>query len=564
MKRIGARAVDLAHMAWISDCDHMLALPPRPLGLAVVLTCALTGLAHAEPPPADALAKWPLAKVEAAMKALPSVDQPYADGTFTALMQAAQLGRTQVVTLLLRLGADPDRIDESNPLGDACTSLYFAVHAPADSAAVLEALFKGGARLDANRNCPHPPLIAAAEAGNLAAVRVFLAKGADPNVLSMSGRTPLTAVASVSSSPPPQLGAIAEELLRAGVDVNRRDALGQTPLLAAINGPTDLWRTFLDRGGDPRITDNKGDTALGVAWPDRKQRVADAAARMKAPVPPPVLSKWRFGGNPMSIGSAARVAATDDGMHVLDPAGNELGSAPAAPNYSNGYGSRDELLDLDGDGVRDYSMVLDFSSNAHPYKASLYLSLRGGRTNLLVTYYEGKRVLTGNTTVPSALRDVVTRELARRGYGDVSALWSSYQPMANVALVRQLERAHVEARTAHEMHQPAEAVETFGDPLANLSVVDPSGHDDQVTAILNDYGFFLDQAGKHEKAVTVLRMVIARDPNRTVAYLNLADAEYARHDKRGAAVHYAHYAALMKDAGKADKLPARVGQRSRP
>ena len=56
-----------------------------------------------------------------------------------------------------------------------------------------------------------------------------------------------------------------------------------------------------------------------------------------------------------------------------------------------------------------------------------------------------------------------------------------------------------------------------------LSDVDPSGRDPEITAILNDYGFFLDEAGQHDKAISVLQVVIARDPNRAVAYLNLAD-----------------------------------------
>jgi tetratricopeptide (TPR) repeat protein len=88
--------------------------------------------------------------------------------------------------------------------------------------------------------------------------------------------------------------------------------------------------------------------------------------------------------------------------------------------------------------------------------------------------------------------------------------------------------------------------------------VDPSGRDDQVTAILNYYAFLLDQAGKHENAIAVLQIVIARDPNRAVAYLNLA----VRGDNRGAARHYDRYAGLMKDADKADKIPAR-GRASR-
>jgi hypothetical protein len=55
--------------------------------------------------------------------------------------------------------------------------------------------------------------------------------------------------------------------------------------------------------------------------------------------------------------------------------------------------------------------------------------------------------------------------------------------------------------------------------------------------------------------------VIANHPNRTVAYLNLADSYWAVNDKERAVAAYKQYASRMSEAGKVSKIPARVGER---
>lgn len=78
--------------------------------------------------------------------------------------------------------------------------------------------------------------------------------------------------------------------------------------------------------------------------------------------------------------------------------------------------------------------------------------------------------------------------------------------------------------------------------------------------ILNDYGYFLSLAGRNKEAKPILANVIKLVPNRTVAYLNLADAEWALGQKSAAKGHYKTYLKLL--GSKASSVaPARVQQR---
>jgi len=78
----------------------------------------------------------------------------------------------------------------------------------------------------------------------------------------------------------------------------------------------------------------------------------------------------------------------------------------------------------------------------------------------------------------------------------------------------------------------------------------------------NDVGFLLGEAGYYTESIQLLNAVIAHNPERTVAYLNLADSYWAMNDKERAVPAYKQYASRMAEAGKASKIPARVAERS--
>jgi tetratricopeptide (TPR) repeat protein len=79
---------------------------------------------------------------------------------------------------------------------------------------------------------------------------------------------------------------------------------------------------------------------------------------------------------------------------------------------------------------------------------------------------------------------------------------------------------------------------------------------------LNDYGFFLQQAGEDARAVPIFNIIIKEDPSRAVAYLNLADSLWALERKTEARSHYKTYQRLMMEAKKGDQIPSRVAERS--
>ncbi|NUG82697.1 tetratricopeptide repeat protein, partial [Acinetobacter bereziniae] len=59
---------------------------------------------------------------------------------------------------------------------------------------------------------------------------------------------------------------------------------------------------------------------------------------------------------------------------------------------------------------------------------------------------------------------------------------------------------------------------------------------------LNDAAFYLNQLGHPKVSLEILKKVIQLDPNRTVAYLNLADAYLALKNKNQARSNYLIYA----------------------
>ena len=91
-------------------------------------------------------------------------------------------------------------------------------------------------------------------------IRFLLGKGANPNIESRAGITPLeTAV---------QLGFVegVEALLAGGAVANTTNAAGETPLISAVHRrDVEMIRLLVDKGADPLRTDNSGRTARDYA-----------------------------------------------------------------------------------------------------------------------------------------------------------------------------------------------------------------------------------------------------------------------------------------------------------
>lgn len=84
---------------------------------------------------------------------------------------------------------------------------------------------------------------------------------------------------------------------------------------------------------------------------------------------------------------------------------------------------------------------------------------------------------------------------------------------------------------------------------------------EEALVIANDYGFFLLEAGSPSEALPLLRQVVALDPSRAVARLNLADALWALGRFGEARPQYGEYLRLLDDDGLLDRAPTRSLER---
>jgi uncharacterized protein len=105
-----------------------------------------------------------------------------------------------------------------------------------------------------------PALVEAAKAGDHAAVRALLQKGADVNAAEPDGTTALHWASYADDVD------LADLLIRAGARVNAANDLGATPLwTAGLNASTAMVRRLLEAGANPNASLLAGETALMVA-----------------------------------------------------------------------------------------------------------------------------------------------------------------------------------------------------------------------------------------------------------------------------------------------------------
>ncbi len=81
---------------------------------------------------------------------------------------------------------------------------------------------------------------------------------------------------------------------------------------------------------------------------------------------------------------------------------------------------------------------------------------------------------------------------------------------------------------------------------------------------LNDIAYYLEQTGAYYESIYLLKEILKKDPNRVVAWLNLADAQWGNGEKKDAKSSYQKYISLMKYQKKdLKKIPQRVYDRSK-
>lgn len=211
---------------------------------------------------------------------------------WTALMFAAEAGRTDLVAALLAGGARRDIRDE-----DGRTA--FSVAAEGGHLKVLDLLLPGlapGSLQEAFRQAlrdAQPQLLA-----------WTLAQGADPDTLEEEGRTPL--IQAVLADRPELL----RQLLAAHATVDHADQHGRTALIyAAECGLADQVECLLQHQADADRCDEQGDTALALAT--RKGHLAVVRLLLGAVQNP---------NQPGSDGLSPLATAQSQGHHPIEAA----------------------------------------------------------------------------------------------------------------------------------------------------------------------------------------------------------------------------------------------------
>ena len=110
----------------------------------------------------------------------------------------------------------------------------------------------------------------AALSGDISVMRLLLEHGADPNLPTFAGTTPLMAAAGVNwvvaqtytESPESELAAVAL-CLELGNDINATNSMGLSALLGAVNrGANDIVRYLAEHGADLYVVDVEGRDAI--------------------------------------------------------------------------------------------------------------------------------------------------------------------------------------------------------------------------------------------------------------------------------------------------------------
>ena len=207
-------------------------------------------------------------------------------GRQPALMQASKRGHAEVVSLLLKAGANPNAKNSRKQ-----TALIIASkrgHAEAVSllvnaganvnaigylqktalmeaseighAEVVSLLLKAGADVNVTDKIGITALMQASEKGHAEVVSLLLKAGANPNAKNTRKRTALIIASEMGHAE------VVSLLLKAGADVNVTDKIGTTALMeASLNGRKETVQLLLTARADVNVTSKYGQTALIMA-----------------------------------------------------------------------------------------------------------------------------------------------------------------------------------------------------------------------------------------------------------------------------------------------------------
>jgi len=166
------------------------------------------------------------------------------DGPQTPCLTAAESGLSDILRVLIELGADVNKADE-----DGRTPCYVA--AEEGHSDTLRVLIEAGADVNKATRRGRTPCYRAAMDGNIDALRVLIELGkADVNKADEDGRTPCYVAAEEGHRDVDTTIDVLRVLIEAGADVNTMTESGRTPCFVALEkGHWDAVDVFMVLGG---------------------------------------------------------------------------------------------------------------------------------------------------------------------------------------------------------------------------------------------------------------------------------------------------------------------------
>jgi ankyrin repeat protein len=178
-------------------------------------------------------------------------------GSAQALLEAVMNGQAQRVAILLDAGASPEVASGPGEHEGKTALMWAAEFGRSD---IADLLLQYGAKVDRGNPKGGTALMFAAVSGHVEVVDLLVAAGADPRHRVRHGWTPLllaTAKGHVEA---------VRALARHGADLDTRDVYGWTLLMRAVErGDRAMVSALLGLGLDPASGDGKGLDAFDIA-----------------------------------------------------------------------------------------------------------------------------------------------------------------------------------------------------------------------------------------------------------------------------------------------------------
>ncbi|WP_141243633.1 tetratricopeptide repeat protein [Pseudomonas indica] len=163
------------------------------------------------------------------------------------------------------------------------------------------------------------------------------------------------------------------------------------------------------------------------------------------------------------------------------------------------------------------------------------------------------------------LKDVDTLEICGLGATFVDIYYPSRPetPKYRENYVELLNLAHEIAKNRYKSKNTLGAIETMKPYAENLPLewLNKTSEGEGLSEFINNYAFFLQKTGQPEAAITTLKELVKVKPDRTVAWLNLADAYWDAEQYSNARNCYERYKKMMKASNREASIPKLVNER---